>query len=224
MSAYFDAIQQGDLDALRSRLAEQPDLARAQDASGATAVQVAAYHHQDEALALLLATRTAHDRPLDLFEAAAVGDTDRVRALVDDRPALLATRSGDGFPALGLAAFFGHLDTVRLLLELGADPALAAANAMRVTPLHSALAHRNQETVRATATLLLDAGAPVNARQAGGWTPLHQAAAAGNDALVDQLLSRGADPAEESDNGTSVVDMARERGHEALADRLAEST
>jgi ankyrin repeat protein len=68
--------------------------------------------------------------------------------------------------------------------------------------------------------LLLDHGAEVDARQQAGYTALQAAAIHGDEELSDLLLSRGADPALRSDDGKSAADLAREKGHQALAGRL----
>jgi ankyrin repeat protein len=127
---------------------------------------------------------------LDVLEAAALGDSDRVRELVTADPDLVDLRSPDGFTALHYAAFFGTADAARVLLELGADPGAVAQNDMRVQPLHSAVAVDANETAR----LLLDAGADPNAVQEGGFRPIDAAAHNGNDELYALLLERGADP------------------------------
>ena len=57
---------------------------------------------------------------LDVFEAAAVGKTDRLRELLDEDPALANAWATDGFQPLGLACFFGHVEVARLLVERGA--------------------------------------------------------------------------------------------------------
>ena len=67
------------------------------------------------------AERLAVGRELTVFEAAALGRTARVRELLDENQSLVNEYGDDGFHPVGLAAFFGHLDTVRLLLERGAD-------------------------------------------------------------------------------------------------------
>ncbi len=56
-----------------------------------------------------------------------MGRTARVAEWLDRDPGLLNARSSDGFSPLGLAAFFGQTETVRLLLARGADTKDAAA-------------------------------------------------------------------------------------------------
>jgi ankyrin repeat protein len=69
--------------------------------------------------------------------------------------------------------------------------------------------------------LLLDKGAPVNARSPNGTTPLMMAARYGSEQSVDLLLARGADPTALNDRQLGAADFARQGGREALAERLA---
>ncbi len=78
--------------------------------------------------------------PLDVFEAAAVGKTERLRELLDQDPSVANAWATDGFQPLGLASFFGHFDAVQLLVERGAEVNSASRNQMKVMPLHSAAA------------------------------------------------------------------------------------
>jgi hypothetical protein len=61
------------------------------------------------------------DPELDVFEAAALGKTDRLRELLAEDATRANAFGDDGFHPLGLACFFGHVDSARLLLERGAD-------------------------------------------------------------------------------------------------------
>ena len=83
---------------------------------------------------------------LDVFEAAAVGRVDRLRALLDEDPGLANAWAEDGFQPLGLASFFGHAEAARLLVERGADVNSASRNDFEVTPLHSAVAEKDADT------------------------------------------------------------------------------
>src|SRR5579885_521638 len=116
------------------------------------------------------------DADLDVFEAAALGRTARLQAILDAEPSRANGFAEDGFTALHLAAFFGHAASAALLLDRGADPNAIARNAMKVAPLHSAAAARAHDVARA----LLERGADPNARQEGGFTPLHSSANSGD--------------------------------------------
>lgn len=209
---FWQAIQAGDLETLRASLDESPELVDARSGHGLSPVRMAMYARQDQA-AQLLVQRGAH---LDVFDASAVGDVERARALLEEDPGRARAFSEDGFQPLGLASYFGHLEVVELLLDLGAPVNVAARNDMSVTPLGSAVANRRLEV----ADRLLAHGAEVNARQSGGYTPLHGAAENGHAAMVNLLLAHGADAALRSDDGRTPADLALERGHEPVAARL----
>jgi uncharacterized protein len=96
---------------------------------------------------------------------------------------------------------------------------MASSNGMHVMPLHSAAAARSVPIAR----LLLEHGAPVNARQGGGdlgFTPLMEAAFNGQIDMVETLLRHGADRGLADSNGQTAADHARAQGHAALAERL----
>ena len=78
------------------------------------------------------------------------------------------------------------------------------------------MARRDVETVK----LLLESGADPNARQEQGFAPLHDAAANGNAALVELLLKYGARTDAKTDDGKTAGDMAADRGHKELAEKL----
>ncbi len=156
---------------------------------------------------------------LTIWEAAALGRNAVIEALLAAGPPALPVLNmpgADGNAPLGLAAFFGHGSTVRLLLARGADVHAVAQNFMKVQPLHAAVGGSCAEAVEA----LLEHGADVNARQQVGYTPLMGAAAGGREDLADLLLKHGADPSLVSEDGKTAADVAREHTFEALAGRL----
>ena len=152
----------------------------------------------------------------DIHTAAKAGDTDEVAALLAMDSRLTRTHDADGWTPLHLAAHYGHLETVAVLLHNNAPVDIRSTNSMANTALHAALAGRRNDIAK----MLVDGGADVNARQHGGWVPLHSAAANGDREIVDFLLSRGADRTATNDAGTSAASIARERGHPSLAEYL----
>lgn len=206
----LEAVERGDADALRLILGQDRNLARVRDTKGVSALLQALYQRRLDLVELL-----RHDG-LDLYEAAALGDAARLTSILSGgtRP---TGHAGDGFTALQLAAYFARPEAVRLLIEAGADPNAVAENPMRIRPLHAAVAAGDAEVVR----LLLEAGANPDVQQRGGWTPLHSAVMHGRGDLVELLLGAGADRSIRADDGRRPADLAREKGHAALADRLA---
>jgi len=156
---------------------------------------------------------------LDIFEAAATGQTERVSALIKQDASLANAFSSDGFMPLGLAVFFGHSEAVKLLLASGAEVNIASRETMKVTPLHSAAAAR-QVTI---ARLLIAHGANVNAAQAeSGFTPLHEAAANGDLEFATMLLEHGANLNAKMNDGKSPLAFALSRKQNEMAAFLRE--
>ncbi len=139
----------------------------------------------------------AAEPELDVFEAAAVGNTERLRELLDQDPKLANAWAEDGFQPLGLASFFGHAEAARLLLERGAEVNSASRNEMKAMPLHSAAATRDPEKRFELAKLLLEHGADPNARQQDDFTPLMEADQNGDERLRELLIEHGAETASE---------------------------
>jgi uncharacterized protein len=209
----IDAIKSGDETRVREVLEDQPELADERDENGVSALMLAHYYGVPAADVI----RSARATPLDVFEAATVGDLDRLRALLDEEPELVRARSVDDGTALHFAAFFNQPEAAKLLIDGGADIEAVASTFGNVRPLHSAVAASNTTTVLD----LLEAGADPNARQQGGFTPLHGAAQNGDREAVDALLAKGADPAATSDEGKRAADFSAEKGHDELAALLA---
>ena len=178
-----------------------------------TPLLMAIYRGKPDEIAAALAGTPAPT----VFEAAALGDAARVRALAAADPAAVAQRSPDGWPPLHLAAHFGHGDALDALLEAKADVHARSTNAEGNQALHAALAGR--ATARIISRLLAR-GAAVNARAAGGHTALHEAAFRGNLELAQILLAHGADATARNDEGRTPLEIAQDKGHAALARRL----
>lgn len=210
--ALFEAIEADEADRVRRLLGDAPDIAAARDEHGVSALMRARYRSDH---AVIDAVR-GHVARLDVFEAAAFGEVDRLAELLADEPALTASYSADGFTPLHFAAFFGHADAVRLILEHGAEVDAFGRGWMTGTALHSATSRSRT----AVTQLLLEAGANPNARQSQGWTPLHSAAHNGDAAGCALLLDAGADAAATNDEGRSVLELAEERGDAGTIERI----
>jgi ankyrin repeat protein len=203
------AITGGDVDAVRELLREDPVLASARDADGLPVLLLALFHQQRAVADALLEAGPE----LGILEAAASGRADRVRELLAADPESINERTPEGFTTLGLAAFLGGPEAVRVLLEHGADADDDADNPFGVRPVHAAGAAHDHETMK----LLLEAGANPNQRQRGGFVPLHEAAHTDDVEMAKLLLAYGADPALTADDGRDARRMAADDGSERVA-------
>lgn len=153
--------------------------------------------------------------------AAALGNTDDLRILLDHGVDPDALRDADGGTALLRAISTRRFDCVDILLDRGADPrvtadggnmALLAVSILVFDPGSPAMARK-----LALARRLLDAGMAVDGRwKLRGTTSLMQAAARGDADMVRLLLGHGADASARNRKGTSVLDYARRSGNDQV--------
>ncbi len=213
MSHQFIAlVRRGATTEIAEQVKENPSIAQSRDAQGVSALLWSVYSGQTVVRDFLLSGLES----LDVHEAAAVGDVEKLQTLLAADSTLSRAVSSDGWPPLHLAAAFGGAPAVRILLEHGAD-VHQVSPAMRNQAMHAALALNSDPEI---VQLLLAHGADINAAQMGGFTPLHSAASGGKSELVEVLLAAGADPAKKCDRGKTPADYANEKGHSELAARL----
>jgi len=137
----------------------------------------------------------AGDPELDVFEAAAVGRTDRLRTLLDEDPARANAFGDDIFHPLGLARFFGHVEAARLLLERGADVnALSRNEHIQTAAIHAAAAAEgtDEATRYELVELALEHGADPDLPQGGGFRAIDAARQNGDRRVESLLLEHGA--------------------------------
>ena len=121
---------------------------------------------------------------MDQFEAARVGNVDVLRGLL--KTANVNDVDGYGRTVLHIAAWRGHVDCVKMCIELHAN--VNARISGGLTPLHSASRVAHLDVVR----VLLDAGATVDATDNTGWTPLYWAIRDDRPNIAKLLIDRGA--------------------------------
>ncbi|XP_037422746.1 ankyrin-3-like [Triticum dicoccoides] len=121
-----------------------------------------------------------------LHMAARIGSVPVCRYLVEEIGVDVDADGDESVTPLLCAMFGGSLDTIRYLLDHGANPDKVVGD--RFTPLHHAAGMGDREMVE----LLLTKGASVDSVSVSG-TPLHIAAFRGQDEAMKVLLENNAD-------------------------------
>jgi ankyrin repeat protein len=101
------------------------------------------------------------------------------------------------------AAWYGHVELVRVLLEGGAN--VDRADVDQNTALHVAAQYGHLDVCR----LLLDWGAKVDRLDTWQQTPLHYAAEGGHLSVVKLLVERGADVSVKDGDGRKASDLGK---------------
>ena len=211
---FIQAIQEGNIEAVKSGLSENSSLINTKTEQGLSVLLLAMYYRKNDIVNILLENK----KEFDLFEATAAGQLDFVKKHLEDQPDILNQFAVDGFTALGLSCFFNQKEIANFLLQKGADPNIASNNDFKVAPLHSAAAISQIEIVN----ILLQNGANINLKQSNGVTALHSAAHNGATELVKLLLQNGADQNAKTQDGKSVLDFAQEGGFTEIIKLLTE--
>ncbi len=177
----IELVKAGELGKVRAMLSANFLLASQRLANGESPLMAALYRgHHDIVDAVIEA-----GAEIDVFAAAATGRLDDLRRAIKGDGAVEA-HAYDGWTPLHLAAFFGHLDAARLLLDAGADVHAVSQNTLTNTPLHAATAGKHSPV----ALLLIERGANAHAVDSGGYTPLQIATQNGLTEVVAALKMR----------------------------------
>ncbi len=198
----YSLLKEKKTDELITEINRNRELLYFSDSEGVSLLMLSFYFRNNVLSDFILSQRN----PKDIYEASAAGTTGILITFLKNNPELLNSHSPDGFTPLGLASYFGRMEIVRILLENGADPNIAASNSFRVAPLHSSVAANHYEITKS----LLDYGANPNAKQQNDFTPLHSAAHLANANLVQLLLQHGAEKDARTDNKKTPLDIAKE--------------
>lgn len=200
----------GNLDEFRKLLYREPELINETLESGESPLIAALYNGKMEIVDYLLEKGIA----VTIHEAAALGDEQTIAYLLDYEGGLIHEYSYDGWTPLHLAAFFGALEAVQLLLDRGADIHAISKNHLLNTPLHAATAAKRTGVVH----LLLQKGADVSSRQKKGQTVLHMAVDHFDIQMVRMLLDFDADPLATDDSGVSPLQLAESKQYQEIVD------
>jgi uncharacterized protein len=209
---FLKAVTQGNEARVRELLKTNRALASVTDEKGVSALLQAVYNGHKKVADILIASGIR----LNIFEASAAGQTSRVRVLLTANGKLANQFAPDGFTPLGLASFFGHLDTVELLLNNGAQVNVSSRNFLKAVPLRSASVAGHLEIAK----LLIARGADVNALGEGGETPLHEVAGVGRIEFAKLLLEHGANINARGETGKTPLTIALENKKAEMADFL----
>jgi ankyrin repeat protein len=176
----------------------------------------------------------------EIHDAVAIGDLEKVKALLKDNPNLVFSKQSElaGLTPLSIAASYNRKEIAEFLLANKAE--VNARDDGGYTPLHAAaqrgyveivaLLLTNKANVNSTneegvtplhttawccskrdvTDLLLAHGANVNAKTIYGMTPLHVAVPMGHQAIVESLLDHKADPNARTKDGMTPLHLIAE--------------
>jgi hypothetical protein len=145
---------------------------------------------------------------VSFFKAAKLNDIVLLQRFVDEKGSI-DSKSEDGYTALMYAAYYGHTESVKLLLDRGASPCLG--DNKDNTALMGAIFKGYPEVV----DLLIDR-CDVNQRNFEGQTPLMYASLFGREEMAKALLERGADPQLKDASGRDATNLAESQWNQAM--------
>lgn len=142
---------------------------------------------------------------MDLFHFARQNDVQELERLLKSGTVSINEKTRGGYTALHIAVFHRHEESVRILLQYGAD--VNTYNyGQQSTPLVSAINSKDTNII----LMLLEHGCDVNAYAHQDYIPLQLAVRYNNSFNIEQLLLHGADPNAKNNSGETPLYMAIE--------------
>jgi ankyrin repeat protein len=157
---------------------------------------------------------------LDVFAAISCNDVPRVVKIVQTEPKLGEARDPDGRPALHVAVMLDRREIVKLLVDKGATADIPSRDKKSGSEGETALLQAAFWGRLQMAEILIQHGADVNAKAAGGVVPLHEAARMGHVELARLLLDHGADVNAKDGQGNTPLGWAGSDSASAKMTRL----
>lgn len=154
----------------------------------------------------------------NIWDSAASGKLDDVKALIEAHPDLVNARNKNEKTPLFFAISMNRPEIFEYLIEHGAD--IHAADNSGLTPLHISAFTRPYKDSSALAKRLVELGADIEAKDKFGDTPLHVAAYKNAPDFVDLLIGLGADPKATNAAGLTPYDVAVKYEQPKSAERL----
>nr|XP_025972410.1 DNA-binding protein RFXANK isoform X2 [Dromaius novaehollandiae] len=147
---------------------------------------------------------------LSIHQLAAQGELSQLKEHLRKGENFVNKPDERGFTPLIWAAAFGEIETVRHLLEWGADPHALAKER------ESALSLASMGGYTDIVIMLLERNVDINIYDWNGGTPLLYAVRGNHVKCVEALLARGADLTTEADSGYTPMDLAVALGHKKV--------
>ncbi|MHC4631174.1 MAG: ankyrin repeat domain-containing protein [Planctomycetota bacterium] len=204
-----EAAAYGNVEAVKSMIAQGIDVDSREDSFYKTALHRAAISGRKDVVELLLAKGADIDAR-DLYLASALhfaveNDRKEIAELLLDRGADVNAKDYSGETPIHSAIRAGHRDIIELLLANGAD--INAKNNNGQTPVDIAISRNRKEIVE----LLIAKGADIS---------IHSTSRFGDLAIVKSLVEKGADINAKDTSGRAALHYAVEKGHKDIVKLL----
>ncbi|MBD3170229.1 MAG: hypothetical protein GF307_12155 [candidate division Zixibacteria bacterium] len=144
------------------------------------------------------------------------GNLDQVKELLESNPDLINATYNYGQSVMHAAAYSGHIEIVKYLIEKGAD--VNARSGQNSNPLHGAAYYGHEDIVK----LLIENGAEVDNPNAYDYRPMLSACAGGHLNIVKMLIDAGADIEATTYDGANALLTAAASGNQEMFEMLLE--